>query len=128
MPDMNRLTKAYIRMRDARQAAKKEWEEKDAEIKKKMERVENEMLRFLNDTQQDASRTESGIVYRQEEVTPTGSDWELFYDWVKKNNAFDALERRIKKTFIKTYMEEHHGGIPPGVSVYREYVVRVRRA
>lgn len=128
MVDMNRLTKAYIRIRDARQAAKKVWEEQDAEFKKKLERLEGGMLQFLNDTNQNSSKTDSGIVYRQEEITPTGSDWDLFYNWVKTNDAFEALERRIKKAFVKQYMEEHDGGIPPGVSVYREYTVRVRRA
>ena len=128
MTDMNRLTKAYIKLRDTRHEMKKEWEEKDTALKLKMERLEGEMLRFLNDTKQDSAKTAAGIVYRQEEITPTGSDWDLFYDWVAKNNAFDALERRVKKTFVKTYMEEHDGGIPPGISVYREYVVRVRRS
>ena len=128
MTDMNRLTKAYVRIRDARSELKKEWETKDAEFKKKLERIEAEMLRFLNETDQNAAKTDSGTVYRQEEITPTGSDWEAFYSWVKEHDAFDALERRIKKTFIKEYMETNGGGIPPGVSVYREYVARVRRA
>lgn len=128
MTDMNRLTKAYVRIRDARSALKKDWEAQDAAFKKKLERIEAEMLRFLNETNQNSSKTDSGIVYKQEEITPTGADWNAFYDWVKDNDAFDALERRIKKTFVKEYMETHDGGIPPGVSVYRENVIRVRRA
>ena len=46
---------------------------------------------------------------------------------MKQNDAFDALERRIKKTFVSEYMENNGGAIPPGVSVYRQYAVRVRR-
>jgi hypothetical protein len=128
MTDMNKLTKVYIKIRDARSKLKKDWEQQDAALKEKLERLEGEMLRFLNDTQQNSSKTDSGIVYRQEEITPTGADWNAFYQWVKDHDAFDALERRIKKTFVKEYMDANGGGIPPGVSVYREYVVRVRRA
>lgn len=128
MVDVNRLTKAYIKLRDARSDLKKEWEKEDAKFKEKMEKIEGALLQFLNETQQNSSKTDAGIVYRQEEITPTGADWDAFYGWVAKNNAFDALERRIKKTFIREYMDAHDGGIPPGVSVYREFVVRVRRS
>lgn len=128
MVDVNRLTKAYIKLRDARSELKKDWEKEDAKFKEKLEKIEGALLKFLNETQQNSSKTDAGIVYRQEEITPTGADWDAFYGWVAKNNAFDALERRIKKTFIREYMDTHDGGIPPGVSVYREFVVRVRRS
>ena len=128
MPDINRLTKAYIKIRDARAALKKDWAAEDEKLKGKLEKIEAELLKFLNETNQTSSKTDAGVVYRQEEITPTGADWNAFYDWVKDNDAFDALERRIKKTFVKEYMETHDGGIPPGVSVYRENVIRVRRA
>lgn len=128
MVDVNRLTKAYIKLRDARSELKKDWEKEDTKFKEKLEKIEGALLKFLNETQQNSSKTDAGIVYRQEEITPTGADWDAFYGWVAKNNAFDALERRIKKTFIREYMDAHDGGIPPGVSVYREFVVRVRRS
>lgn len=128
MTDVNRLTKTYIKIRDARSQLRKDWMVEDTKLKEKLEKIESALLKFLNETQQNSSKTDSGIVYRQEEITPTGADWDAFYQWVAKNNAFDALERRIKKTFISEYMDAHEGGIPPGVSVYREYVVRVRRS
>lgn len=128
MVDVNKLTDVYVKIRDARQKLKKHWETEDEKLKEKLQKLEAAMLAFLNDTNQNSAKTDSGIIYRQEEITPTGSDWDMFYSWVKENDAFDALERRIKKAFIKGYMEDHGGGIPPGVSVYREYVVRVRRS
>jgi adenosine deaminase len=124
----NLMTKAYVNLREARHKLKREFEEQDQKLKAKMERLEAEMLKFLQENNTDSVKTQSGTFYRQEEVTPTGSDWDAFYQWVAKNDAFDALERRIKKTFIKEYMEMHDGAIPPGVSVYREYVARVRRS
>jgi hypothetical protein len=38
------------------------------------------------------------------------------------------LEKRIKKTFVQEWMDAHEGTPPPGVNVYREFVVRVRRS
>lgn len=125
--DTTKLAKAYIKLRDARTELKRGFEEQDSALKAKQERLEAEMLKFMNENSMDSVKTVAGTIYRQEEITPTGSDWDAFYKWIANNEAFDFLERRIKKTAIKEFMEMNDGGIPPGVSVYREYVVRVRR-
>lgn len=125
--DTAKMVKAFVKLRDARTALKREFEDKDNALKSKQELLESQLLKFLNENEMESVKTPHGTFYRQEELTPTGADWDAFYKWIAQNDAFDALERRIKKTFIKEYMETHSGGIPPGVSVYREYVVRVRR-
>lgn len=126
--DTNRIVKVYLKMRDKRTALKREYEEADGKLVADMEKLEAQLLKFLNENNMDNVKTPSGIFYKQADVIPQGSDWDAFYAWVKQEDAFDALERRIKKTFIKEYMEQHEGQIPPGVSVYTTYNVRVRRA
>jgi len=126
--DVQKLSAIYLKIRDARAQLKREFDERDDHLKAQLGQIEGHMLKFLQDNNTDSVRTSCGTVYRQEEITPTGSDWGALYDWVKENDAFDALERRIKKTFVSDYMKEHEGTPPPGVSVYREYKVRVRKA
>lgn len=126
--DVNKLAKAYVKLRDVKLEAKRKFDEEDSKLKAKLELLEGQMLKFLNESKMDSVKTASATFYRQEEITPTGSDWTAFYDWIKENDGFEFLERRIKKTAIKEYMDAHEGGIPPGVSVYREFVVRVRRS
>lgn len=126
--DITKLVAVHLKIRDARADLKKAYEESDRVLKGKQERLEGELLRFLQDSNTDSVRTEVGTVFRQEDVTPRADDWDLFYKWIAANDAFDALERRIKKTFVKDHMAAHEGALPPGVSVYREYVVRVRRS
>lgn len=125
---VERLARAYVSIRDARSAATAAHEKADKELKAKQDKIGAVMLGFLAEHGIDSAATEAGTFYRQEELTPTGADWQAFYAWIAKHNAFDALERRIKKTFIRQYMEENANAIPPGVNVFREYVVRVRRA
>jgi hypothetical protein len=126
--DLNKVMKARLRLRDSRDELHRQYTEEDNKLKEKEERLDAAMLAFLNDTNQESARTTSGTVYKQEDIIPTGSDWERFYDWVKENDAFDALERRIKKGFVAEYMRAHEGAPPPGVSVLRKYAVRVRRS
>lgn len=126
--DVNKLTKVYVKIRDARSEAKRAFEEEDNKLKAKLELLEGQMLKFLLDSKTDSVKTVAGTFYKQEEITPSGSDWQAFYQWVGDNDAYDFLEKRIKKTSIKEYMDMNEGGIPPGVSVHREWVVRVRRS
>ena len=126
--DANALTRAYVKIRDARAELKKAFDAEDHALKAKLERLEAEMLRVLNETNTESVATDSGTFYRQENMTPSGADWDTFYRWVGEHQAFDALEKRIKKTFVQDWMDEHDGTPPPGVNVYREFVVRVRRS
>lgn len=125
--DLGKITKAHINIRDARNELRKKYEAEDAKLKEAQAKLEGVMLDHLNGHGMESVRTEAGTFYRQEEITPSASDWNALYDWIKDNDAWDALERRIKKTFIKEYQEAHNGGLPPGISVFREFVVRVRR-
>lgn len=125
--DAEYLASEYVRIRAGFSELTKTYEGEKKRIKAVLDKIEGMMLGFLQETKQDSAKTAQGTFYKQEEILPTGSDWEAFYNWVKENDAFDALERRIKKTFISQYMESHDGAIPPGVSVLREWVVRVRK-
>lgn len=125
--DLTSVTTAYVKIRDARAAMKKEFEAKDAELKGSMEKLEGVMLGHLNAHGMESVRTEAGTFYRQEDIKPSCADWSSFYQWIAANNAFEALEKRVGKGFIKDFMDAHDGALPPGINVHREYVVRVRR-
>jgi hypothetical protein len=130
--DAEKLVKVFIKMRDKRSELKRAFEAEDAAIKAKQEKIEAVLLDHLNKNKQDSARTAAGTFYRQKKTVPSASDWEAFYAWIKENDAFDALERRIKATFITDYMEEHaddpDNNLPPGVSVFTRYDVRVRKS
>ena len=125
--DTKRIVSAYLKIRDAKNALVRAHEEEKAKLDSKIELLEQALLKFLNDHKMDSAKAGAATFYKEEEITPAGSDWDRFYKWVKKEDAFEALEKRIKKTFIKEYMEANDGAIPPGVTVHRTYAVRVRR-
>lgn len=126
--DLSKIVKAHINIRDARAQLKKQFDEADVDLKAAQGKLENALLDHLNKHGMESVRTEFGTFYAQEEMTPSASDWNALYEWIKEHDAWEALERRIKRTFIKEYAEAHSGGLPPGVSVFRERIVRVRRA
>lgn len=126
MTDLNTITNAYLNLRNARSEARAAFEKEDAVFDQRLKLLEGVMLKHLNEHNMDSVRTEAGTFYRQEDLKPNITDDTAFYNWVREENAFDALERRVKKTFVKDYADQH-GTPPPGISVHREYVVRVRK-
>lgn len=124
---MEQNAESYLKLRDKRTALKKLYEEHDDAIKEKMSEIEGSILKYLNDQGMDSARTSAGTIYRQVNMTPSAEDWDTVYEYIRENDAFEMLERRIKKTFVSEYMEENEGKLPPGVKVYKEYVARVRR-
>lgn len=125
--DMSKVTTAYLKIRDHRSELKKAFTTQDDDLKGKQEQLEAVMLKHLLASGMESVRTQTGTFYKKEEIKPSCQDWNAFYKWVADNNAFEALEKRLTKTFIADFMAEHEGACPPGVSVYRENVVIVRR-
>jgi hypothetical protein len=125
--DLAQVTRAYVNLRDARAKLREDYDKSDADLKSAQTRLEGVMLDHLNKHGMNTVATDAGTFYRQEEIKPNCADWTGLFDWIKDNDAWDVLERRVKKTFIKEYMEAHDGALPPGISVFKEYVVRVRR-
>lgn len=125
--DYEKIVRAYRNIRNRKQELNRAHEKVIADLDEKLEKLKGVMLAELNTNKGEGIRTAAGTFFRKLETIPTGSDWDAFYDWIKDNDAFDALERRIKRTFISDYMDSHDGAIPPGVSVFRRYTVEVRK-
>ena len=125
--DTAKYTLAFRNIRDARAAAKKAWEAEDAKLEANKKLLQAGMLKFLNATNQEASSTEFGTFYKEEKVTPSAMDWDKVYEFIVENNAWELLQKRFGINFVKDYMEAHDKEPPPGVKVFREWVVKVRK-
>ena len=136
-PPADKLIKVGRKIKAARSKLAAEYKKADDLLKVDLAEVEAMMLAFLNSTgQKTANCGEFGLFYWQHKITPRADDWDAFYKWIASTNTFDALQKRIKVTFITEYMEEHKNdkdengdplsNLPPGVSVIREREVCIR--
>jgi hypothetical protein len=125
--DMERLVRVYIKIRDARAVKKKAFEFEDTRLVEQQETLKTELLKHMLANNVDTIGTESGTVYKSEEIKASCEDWQLFYDFVKKHDAFDLLEKRIARNAVKAYMENNGGRLPPAVSIFKEVDVKIRR-
>ena len=126
--NLDQVVQAYNAIRDARTVKRHAWEEEDLKLETSQQQLKVFLLDQLNQSGTKSFATEHGTVYRTEKIKPSAADWGAIWGWVVANDGFDIMERRLKATFIKQFMDDHEGALPPGVNIHREYEVTVRRA
>ena len=124
---LDKVAATYVKIRDKRTEIKKAYEAEDLKLKDQLDTLEGFFLETLKELGVESARTKHGTIYRSLDVTPKCEDWNAFYEFIKENDAFDALERRVKKSFITTYMEDNKDELPPGITVVKEYIAKVLR-
>jgi hypothetical protein len=128
--DMNveKLVSVFIKIRDARDEAKREWEEIDSNFVTKLDLINQELLNICKTTGADSIKTKDGTAIRTIKSKYWTNDWERFYDWMFEHNVPEVLERRIHQTNIKQFLEENPDMLPPGLNVDNAYHITVRRS
>lgn len=127
--NLDTVVAAFSAIRDARTVKRQAYEREDAVLEEDQRKLKVLMLELLNQTGAKSIATAHGTVYRTEKIKPSAADWNVVYGWITENpERFELLEKRLKSTFVKQFMDEHDGAIPPGVNVHREFEVTVRRA
>lgn len=128
MVNLDELVKTYLTIRGERERISSEFEAKDAELKKELQLVEQQLLAICNDTNTNGFKTGSGTVTRKLSERFYCNDWDNFRKFVADNDAIELLERRIHQSNFKEFMSGHQQeGLPPGVNVMREFSVVVRK-
>lgn len=120
---------AYLNIRAERDKILREYEAKDAKLKDDMAKIEALLLDVCNSINADSIRTSHGTVMRKTNERYFCQDWENFRKFVLENEALELFEKRIHQGNFKQFMADHEAdGLPPGVSVMREFGITVRKA
>ena len=127
-PTVDDLVSVFIKIRDARDAARREYEAKEAEYNEQLDTINQYLLEICKDTGADSIKTAHGTAIRSVKSRYWTSDWESFYKFMIEHNVPELLERRIQQTNIKQFLEENPDLLPAGLNVDREYAITVRRS
>ncbi len=125
---LDTLASVYLKMRDARDAVRREAEAKEKEIEEQMQVVEQQMLDACKTLGADSIRTPHGTIIRSIKSRYWTNDWDSMYRFIKDHDAYGLLEKRLHQTHMKEFLEENPGVFPEGVNVENSYTVVVRRS
>ena len=122
------VVEKYIKLRDKRSEIKKAYEAEDAKYKEAMEKCESWLLLQCNTLGVDNLTVKGvGTAIKGKQMQVSCKDWKAFNQWVKINDQLDMFERRISRSVLKDYLEQHGDELPPGLDVIFEQIVTVRR-
>ena len=127
-PDLDQLTAVYLKIRDKRSELKREFEAQDDELEQQQQMLANQMLETCKEMNADSIRTPHGTIIRSVKSKYWTNDWDSMYRFIKDNDAFGLLEKRLHQTNMKDFLHENPDAMPMGLNVESEYSIVVRRA
>ena len=126
--DMDKLAAVYIKIRDKRAVAKKEFDERDKGLEEQMQIVADEMLEACKRIGADSIKTPHGTIIRSVKSRYWTNDWDSMYSFIEEQGAFGLLEKRLHQTNMKDFLSENPDLYPVGLNVENSYTVVVRRS
>ena len=128
MSDINAAVARYIELRDNKAKKKAEFDQQLARYDEAMGKIEAVLLKSLNESNMESVRTEAGTCFKQVQPRVGVADWDAVRGFIADNDMWHMLDKRVNKTAVLQYKQEHEGAIPPGLNYSEEIVINVRRA
>jgi predicted metal-dependent phosphotriesterase family hydrolase len=125
---VDQLVAVYIKVRYARDVARKEADKIDSDFEAQLDVLNKEILEICKETGADSIKTPHGTAIRTVKSRYWTNDWEKFYQFVFEHHAPELLEKRIHQTNIKQFLEENPDMLPLGLNVDSEHSITVRRS
>lgn len=135
IPAMKAETKVklYLKIRQAKSAAQKVFDAHDAQFKEIMAIIENHLLADADKAGVKGFTTDYGTTYTAETSKISIADDTAFEAFLlglvsKNESPFAFFERRVSSTHVANFMKLNGEVPPPGLNIFRERVMRVRKA
>lgn len=125
---VEKLTRVFIKMRDAKAKLAAEFKEKEGELSSQMDQIKSALLDYCKEHEVESVRTSSGLVYRTKRTRYWTSDWEAMHRFIIENNVPEFLEKSLNQGIVKSFLEENPETVPPGINADSEYTITVRKA
>lgn len=124
----DKLVKLYVKTREAKALAARAAKEQADQLDLIMDTAEATMLASCLASGETGFTTPFGTTYMQETSKFSIDDEEAFFKFVRETGDLDMFERRVGSKHVQDYMKLNGGTAPPGLSIFRENVMRVRKA
>ena len=135
--DIDDIVSAYVALRDALSAKRREFKEFEGRTKEQMAKFEVRLLEHARKLGVNSFGTDSGTAFRVDKdfarvAGPEG--WEKLCRYMVENNDFGLVEKRVAKLHFKEVMNmelaKEEGGLAPaemGVEYVVEEAIQIRR-
>mgnify|MGYP000922510584 CR=1 FL=1 len=126
MINIDQVIDAYVKLRDKKAAIDAEAKEKTKDIRANLEQLEAFIMKQADAQGVTSFKTKHGTAFVTSVDTATVADWDAVLDFIRENEAYDMLERRVNKTAVRGYIDAN-SKVPSGVNFGSRLSINVRR-
>ena len=136
--DVAKRAGQYVALRDRISDLKKKHEAELQPYMQVLAELNTALLKHLDSEKVDSMKTSEGTVYVTVRDSASVADSEVFFDYVRANEAWELMERRANVTAVRSFIDEAveraktdpsvQPTPPPGVNFSRFRQVGVRRS
>ena len=123
---IDQVISAYMTLRSQKEAIEAETKEKVKGIKTKMEKIEAWIKTQADEQGVTSFKTKSGTAFLTTTDYANVADWDSVLEFIRTNEAFDMLEKRVSKTAVRGYIDMNKA-VPPGVNYGTRLDVNIRK-
>jgi hypothetical protein len=116
----------YMKLRSQKESIEAEVKDRVSVLKVKMEKLEA-WIKEQADVQGVTSfKTKHGTAFLTTTDYANVADWDAILDFIRAQEAFDMLEKRISKLAVRGYIEANKA-VPPGVNYGTKLEINIRK-
>ncbi len=126
MPNVDEVIAAYMKLRSKKEAIEAQVKDEVKTLKNKMEKLEAWIKEQADAQGVTSFKTKHGTAFLTTTDYANVADWDAVLDFIRDNEAFDMLEKRISKIAVRGYIEQNKA-VPPGVNYGTKLDVNIRK-
>jgi hypothetical protein len=120
------VIKKYMRLREKKAAVEAEIKERVDAIKADMAKLEAFLKAKLDADGLTSFKTEYGTAFLTTTDFANVEDWDAVLRFIREEEAFDMLEKRVSKTAVRGYIDANKA-VPPGIKYGTKLDINVRK-
>ena len=117
---------AYMTLRDKKAAIEAQTKAEVAKIKEKMDKLEAYLKAQMDAQGLTSFKSDFGTAFLTTTDYANVEDWDKTLAFIRDNEAFDMLEKRVSKLAVRGYIDQNTA-VPPGVTYGTKLEVNIRK-
>lgn len=120
------VIRLYIKLRGKKIEIETKAKEEIAAIKEKMDKIEAYLKAQMDEQGVMSFKSEHGTAFLVTKDYAEVADWNEVIKFVRENDYFDMLEKRVSKLAVRDYVERYQK-VPPGINYGTKMEVNIRK-
>ncbi len=117
---------AYLKLRLKKEAIEAQVKDEVKTLKDKMEQLEAWIKEQADAQGVTSFKTKHGTAFLTTTDYANVADWDAVLGFIRENEAYDMLEKRISKVAVRGYIDANKA-VPPGVNYGTKLEVNIRK-